>query len=133
MYYWPTPAPSQIASSTALAPRVANSTATSDSTGSTLVNSAGFKLYVLSREMESQNTNLFPSVSPSIYVAFESLRAKDLCGTVGPTFTSTTLAFDPTDLSTYTGWQWDTAAYSSHEPVFYYPTPTFTQASWGNE
>lgn len=73
------------------------------------------------------------SVSPSIYVAFESLRAKDLCGPVGPTFSATTLAFDPTALSTSTGYHWDTAAYSTNQPMFYIESMTFTQATFGDK
>jgi len=40
------------------------------------------------------------SVSPSIYVAFESIHASDLCGDVGPQYPATTLAFAPGELST---------------------------------
>ena len=40
-------------------------------------------------------------MSPSIYVAFQSLYATDLCGTVdGAVYSTTTLGFDPGELST---------------------------------
>lgn len=42
-----------------------------------------------------------PSTSPSVYVAFQSLNATDLCGLVGTTIARTTLAFAPDALSTY--------------------------------
>ena len=35
------------------------------------------------------------SVSPSIYVVFQSLVATDLCGAVGKTYYNTTLSFAP--------------------------------------
>lgn len=38
--------------------------------------------------------------SPSIYVAFETLHASNLCGDVGSKITTTTLAFAPGELST---------------------------------
>lgn len=40
------------------------------------------------------------SISPSIYIAFESLRATDLCGIVGQPVHQSTLAFAPVDLFT---------------------------------
>ena len=41
-----------------------------------------------------------PSTSPSIYVAFRSLNATNLCGLVGTAISRTTLAFAPDALST---------------------------------
>lgn len=43
---------------------------------------------------------ILSSVSPSIYVVFESIAAANLCGEVGTTIINKTLAFDPEDLST---------------------------------
>ena len=40
-------------------------------------------------------------VSPSVYVAFTSLWAEDHCGTVGNVLTSTTMAFDLSEVSTF--------------------------------
>jgi hypothetical protein len=40
------------------------------------------------------------SVSPSVYVVFESIGATNLCGEVGTTIINKTLAFDPDELST---------------------------------
>jgi hypothetical protein len=40
------------------------------------------------------------SISPSVYVGFTALSAYDYCGTVGPVYTNTTIAFDPDELST---------------------------------
>ena len=46
---------------------------------------------------------IFNSVSPSIYVAFNSLYATNLCGTVGTEVNeATTIAFAPSGLSTAT-------------------------------
>jgi hypothetical protein len=39
------------------------------------------------------------SVSPSVYIAFESILARDVCGTVGTTFGRITLPFDAGDVS----------------------------------
>lgn len=43
---------------------------------------------------------IFGSVSPSVYVVFESIAATNLCGEVGTTIINKTLAFDPDELST---------------------------------
>lgn len=40
------------------------------------------------------------SESPSIYIGFSSLSAFDYCGLVGSAYANTTIAFDPTELST---------------------------------
>jgi hypothetical protein len=42
---------------------------------------------------------LLPSVSPSVYIGFTSLYAFDFCGKVGSVYTSTTVAFNPDELS----------------------------------
>lgn len=65
---------------------------------STLVNDAGFTF-----------------VSPSVYVAFQSLYATDFCGTFGSVVTETTLAFAPSELST--------------DMAYHYSSPTPTIAS----
>lgn len=44
-----------------------------------------------------------PSVSPSVYVIFESLVATDLCGPVGETHYNRTVSFGPSELSTSQG------------------------------
>lgn len=44
------------------------------------------------------------SISPSVYVAFQSLYATDLCGPVGPVYNSTTLAFASDELMTAMAW-----------------------------
>jgi hypothetical protein len=48
----------------------------------------------------SDKSNHFSSVSPSVYIGFSSLYAYDYCGTVGESFTNTTIAFDQSELST---------------------------------
>lgn len=45
-------------------------------------------------------SNHFSSVSPSVYIGFSSLYAYDYCGSVGESFTNTTIAFDQNELST---------------------------------
>jgi hypothetical protein len=40
------------------------------------------------------------SISPSVYVAFQSLQAIDICGHVGTLLPETTIAFLPNELST---------------------------------
>ena len=46
------------------------------------------------------SSNLIDSVSPSVYIAFQSLGATDLCGRVGKTHDNTTLSFGQHELST---------------------------------
>ena len=43
---------------------------------------------------------IFGSLSPSVYVVFESIAATNLCGEVGTTIRNKTVAFNPDDLST---------------------------------
>jgi hypothetical protein len=70
------------------------------------------------------------SISPSIYVAFESLYATDLCGDVGKAIPRTTIAFDETAVSTSLDFQWNTEAYYP----FTVRTPdAFTQAHFGDQ
>lgn len=42
----------------------------------------------------------FTFISPSVYMAFTSLGATDLCGVVGDTYYNTTIAFNPDEIST---------------------------------
>ncbi|OCL12200.1 hypothetical protein AOQ84DRAFT_161651 [Glonium stellatum] len=42
----------------------------------------------------------FTFTSPSVYIAFTSLGATDLCGIVGDTYYNTTIAFNPDEIST---------------------------------
>jgi len=69
------------------------------------------------------------SVSPSAYVAFQSLYATNKCGTLGNTvYTSTTIAFDESDLSTsplYSYFGTDTLWIEA-------PRSQFSQISYGN-
>lgn len=44
--------------------------------------------------------NGFVFTSPSVYMAFSSLYATNLCGTVGSAWSSTTIGFHPTEIST---------------------------------
>ncbi|KAH8601639.1 hypothetical protein B0O99DRAFT_588829 [Bisporella sp. PMI_857] len=85
------------------------------------------------------NSNNFTFVSPSIYVAFQSLYAVDYCSTRSM-FKPTTLAFNVSELSTVRGWKWDTTKYMSYPPVFTSVTNgldgplgdrDWTQATWG--
>ncbi|TIA53425.1 hypothetical protein D6C79_01508 [Aureobasidium pullulans] len=48
----------------------------------------------------SVNADGFTFTSPSVYMAFSSLAASDKCGQVGDIWTSTTIAFDPTEITT---------------------------------
>jgi hypothetical protein len=43
---------------------------------------------------------IFGSVSPSVYVVFESIAATNLCGEVGTSTRNKTITFDPEALST---------------------------------
>ena len=60
----------------------------------------------------------FLSVSPSIYVVFQSLVATDLCGVVGSTYYNKTLSFAPSELSTSRG----LVFLNSYDPWIYPPT-----------
>ncbi|TVY81937.1 hypothetical protein LSUE1_G003636, partial [Lachnellula suecica] len=71
--------------------------------------------------------------SPSVYVAFQSLYATDLCGDVFSRVAGTTIAFAPDELSTTVGYRWDTSLYSSNPPIFYGSSgPIFTEADWAD-
>lgn len=78
------------------------------------------------------------STSPSIYVAFQSLHATDLCGQVGKKYNSTTLAFHPGELSTAAEYFIGTPYYitdaSNHSTlttdVFIPPSESFTKADF---
>ena len=58
-------------------------------------------------------------------MAFESLYATDLCGAVGPTYNSTTLAFDPGELKTAMAWTWNGSS-----PAAPYIPEVFSVADW---
>jgi hypothetical protein len=58
-------------------------------------------------------------------VAFESLYATDLCGAVGSTYNSTTLAFDPGELKTAMAWTWNGSS-----PAAPYIPEVFSVADW---
>ena len=64
------------------------------------------------------------STSPSIYVAFKSLYATNLCGTLDSKAYQTTLAFAPGELSTAPGWKWN---YTNVPP---FENTVFTKATW---
>ncbi|KAF1345055.1 hypothetical protein BDV97DRAFT_40341 [Delphinella strobiligena] len=46
------------------------------------------------------NSDGFIFTSPSVYMAFSSLKASNMCGQVGDIWTSTTIGFDPTEITT---------------------------------
>lgn len=48
----------------------------------------------------SFESNGYTFESPSVYIGFTSLYAYDFCGTVGDVYVSTTIAFDPSEIST---------------------------------
>ncbi|KAF2024480.1 hypothetical protein EK21DRAFT_117739 [Setomelanomma holmii] len=48
----------------------------------------------------------FTFISPSVYLAFSSLRARDSCGTVGQDVIATTMAFDADEMSTLSASTW---------------------------
>ena len=60
----------------------------------------------------------FTFTSPSIYVAFYSLSATDMCGFRGNNITSTMLAFAPGELSTVQGHMWDGGVQQQKTKVF---------------
>jgi hypothetical protein len=75
---------------------------------SILVNSEGFRLYICIFKFHLNYRLLTaPSTYPSVYVAFHTIVASDLCSLVGSAIPSiTTMAFDASELSTaasYTG------------------------------
>ena len=71
------------------------------------------------------------SISPSVYVAFETLYATNLCGTTGPVYGPTTLAFGPSELSTVRAYRWDFEAYATAPPAVY--QSQWTLADWGDQ
>jgi hypothetical protein len=81
-------------------------------------------------EFSSLLIKCYISISPSIYVAFESLYASDLCGDVGKRVPQTTIAFDETALSTCMDLQWDTSAYF---PFSVDIPEVFTKAHFGDQ
>ncbi|EME87830.1 uncharacterized protein MYCFIDRAFT_169575 [Pseudocercospora fijiensis CIRAD86] len=78
-------------------PDLASPTATTSSSGP-------------SRTVTSIASNGFVFTSPSVYMAFKSVYAKNFCGTVGDIWYNTTIAFHPDDISTINAY---TATYTS--------------------
>lgn len=77
-----------------------------------------------------KNTLILSSTSPSVYVAFRSLQATDLCGQVGKIYNSTTIAFSENALSTGpASYERDTSLYGAtmKQP------PYFRQATWEDQ
>jgi hypothetical protein len=109
VYYWPTPA---------ITPAV-----------STLVNTAGFTLSVITHALRPCAYIIF-SISPSVYVPFESLQAIDLCGNVGQIYNFTTIAFNEAELSTGIAWTYSSNPY---DPFVPFPPETFYPATWGDQ
>jgi hypothetical protein len=70
------------------------------------------------------------SISPSVYVAFQSLHAVNLCGPVGPPINATTLAFPPNELSTATAFFYNTTQYPT--VTLPYISDPFEIATWGD-
>lgn len=79
----------------------------------------------MSRSRVTKLHSNIASTSPSVYIAFQSVYARDKCGTVGETIiAATTLAFDITDISSDNFFKWDTARYTTREPAI---AATYTQ------
>jgi hypothetical protein len=77
-----------------------------------------------------------PSTYPSVYVAFESISATDLCGVVGSAITSvTTIGFDVTELSTAASyWSENFCCFGSFANIITtLPWWTYTAMDWQNE
>ncbi len=69
-------------------------------------------------------------MSPSVYVAIQSLDATNYCGKVSEAPTPVTLGFNASALSTATAYHWDTKGYASLPWSLSYPQE-FIQATWG--
>jgi hypothetical protein len=81
----------------------ANTTRSQLAPSSTLIDEAGFTLYVFT---PMQTYSLFlshSSISPTIYVAFRSLSARNWCSNIGAKYDATTIGFEPGELSTSKG------------------------------
>ena len=63
-------------------------------------------------------SNGFTFTSPSVYVAFYSLSATDMCGSRGNSISSTMLAFAPGELSTVQGHLWGGGSQNQKTKVF---------------
>ncbi|KAE9370111.1 hypothetical protein N431DRAFT_484419 [Stipitochalara longipes BDJ] len=72
----------------------------------------------------------FTFISPSVYVAFQTLEATNYCGEVGSIYHATTIAFSPNDISTARDYSWNSAEYNDHPPTLSGYPPVFTKASW---
>ena len=95
-----------------------------------LVNSEGFTLWATIFLQLTPQPPLHllseDSIYPSVYVAFQSLLARDQCGVIGPGITKfTTIGFDATELST-------APSFIQHDSL--YPSEDFaawmTEQSW---
>jgi hypothetical protein len=73
------------------------------------------------------------SIYPSVYVAFQTIAARDLCGLVGTAAARgvTTIAFDQTELSTANSY-WYNQTIQTTTPRWY-PVYNYKTALWENE
>ncbi|PMD44884.1 hypothetical protein L207DRAFT_616241 [Hyaloscypha variabilis F] len=71
-------------------------------------------------------------VYPSIYIAFKSIRARDLCGMVGTSMIGVqTIGFDQPELSTATSYWYNTTAITP-EPEWHKSQFDYSSARWDN-
>lgn len=70
----------------------------------------------------AMGTNGFIFTSPTVYMAFSSLYAKNFCGTVGQVWVNTTIGFHPSEISTVNPY---TFTYTNYE-TFTYSDTTMT-------
>ena len=82
-----------------------------------------------SLQLAGNVTDKSSSVSPSVYVAFQSLYATNLCGHVGKDIPETTIGFTPGELSTALAYQYNFGG--ANLPPFY--GNNFTVANFGNQ
>ena len=70
-------------------------------------------------------------MSPTVYVAFDSLYATDGCGQVGPSVKATTIGFHPDELSTSASTTW----IASHplEMMDLVPQAPFFSGNWAKD
>ena len=66
---------------------------------------------------------------PSAYIAISTILARDQCGLVGSAFnSSTTIAFNQSDISTAISFDWGSLSYSWVPDIF--TDPVFTAFEW---
>jgi hypothetical protein len=71
-------------------------------------------------------------IYPSIYVAFQTIAAKDLCGLVGTAIKGrTTIGFNQSELSTAKSYWYNTTSITS-TPIWY-PLYSYVDANWENK